>query len=57
MRLLVTGAGGQVGRALVAFATTRGDEVAAADRSALDVTDRDAVLGAITSWRPDAVVN
>ncbi len=28
-----------------------------ADHAALDVTDRDAVLGAITSWRPDAVIH
>ena len=35
----------------------RGDDVVGADHAALDVTDRDAVLGAITSWRPDAVVH
>ena len=29
----------------------------AADRSALDVTQRDLVLGAVTSVRPDAVIN
>ena len=38
-------------------ATGRGDDVVAADRTLVDVTDRDAVLGAITSFRPDAVVN
>ena len=57
MRVLVTGAGGQLGHDVVAAATAAGDEVAACDRAALDVTDRDAVLGAITSWRPDAVVH
>jgi dTDP-4-dehydrorhamnose reductase len=57
MRLIVTGAGGQLGHDVVAAATAAGDDVIAADRSRLDVTDRDAVLGAITSVRPDAVVN
>ncbi|MDQ3469179.1 MAG: dTDP-4-dehydrorhamnose reductase [Actinomycetota bacterium] len=57
MRLLVTGAGGQLGRDVVGAATAAGDDVLGLDRAALDVTDRDAVLGAITSWRPDAVVH
>jgi dTDP-4-dehydrorhamnose reductase len=55
MRVLITGAGGQVGRELVdAFA---GHEVIAADHHRLDVADRDAVLGAITTLQPDVVVN
>ena len=57
MRLVVTGAVGQLGHDLVLHATDRGDDVVAADRSVIDVTDRDEVLGAITSFRPDAVVN
>jgi dTDP-4-dehydrorhamnose reductase len=55
VRVLVTGAGGQLGRELVAaFA---GLDVVAATRADLDVGDRDVVLGAITTVRPDAVVN
>ena len=57
MRVLVTGAGGQLGHDVVAAATASGDVVAACDHVRLDVTDRDAVLGAVTTWRPDAVVN
>lgn len=57
MRLLVTGAAGQLGHDLVLHATGLGDDVVAADRAAVDVSDRDAVLGAITSIRPEAVVH
>jgi dTDP-4-dehydrorhamnose reductase len=55
VRLLVTGAAGQVGRELVdAFA---GHDVVAADHATLDVADRDAVLQAVTGTAPDAVVH
>jgi dTDP-4-dehydrorhamnose reductase len=54
-RVLVTGAAGQIGRETVdAFS---GHEVIAADHGTLDVADRDAVLQAITSTRPDAIVH
>lgn len=55
MRVLITGARGQVGHEVVAaFA---GHDVVAADRAALDVTDRASVLAAVTAVRPDAIVN
>ncbi|MBW8827559.1 MAG: dTDP-4-dehydrorhamnose reductase, partial [Acidobacteria bacterium] len=55
MKVLITGAGGQVGRELVgAF---DGWDVIAADRTQLDISDRTAVLGAITTLRPDVVLN
>jgi dTDP-4-dehydrorhamnose reductase len=57
MRVLVTGAGGQLGRDVVAACAASGDDVTAADRATLDATSRDAVLGAICSVRPDAVVH
>ncbi len=57
MRVLVTGAGGQLGTDLVEACTRAGDEVFAVDRAQLDITDRSAVLAAVTSVRPDAVVN
>lgn len=57
MRILVTGAGGQLGHDVVATATAAGDDVVGCSRATLDVTDRDAVLGAVTSTRPDVVVN
>ena len=55
MRVLVTGAGGQVGREVLA--ALAGRDVVAADHQSLDVTDRDAVLGAMTTLAPDAVVH
>ncbi|MGI8778327.1 MAG: dTDP-4-dehydrorhamnose reductase [Acidimicrobiales bacterium] len=55
MRVLVTGAAGQLGRELVdAFAT---HEVVACDHATLDVGDRDLVLAAVTGAQPDAVVH
>lgn len=55
MRILVTGAGGQLGRALIdAFAPR---DVVAATHAALDVGNRDATLGAITALHPDLIVH
>jgi dTDP-4-dehydrorhamnose reductase len=60
-RVLLTGAGGQLGRDLVdAFAANgggRADELVAADRARLDVTDREAVLQAMGTFRPEVVVH
>jgi dTDP-4-dehydrorhamnose reductase len=57
MRVMVTGAGGQLGIDTVAACTIAGDDVYAMHRAQLDVTDRGAVLGAITMLRPDVVVH
>ena len=57
MRVLITGANGQLGTDLVRTCTEAGDEVVACGRAELDLTDRDSVLGAITSTRPDVVLN
>jgi len=58
MRALVTGAGGQVGRELVELLhgrDRRDDVIVAADHAALDLADRDAVLGGIGGLEPDVV--
>jgi len=58
VRILVTGAGGQVGHEVVArFAADAHHEVIAADHAAIDVGDRDAVMQAITAGHPDAIVH
>jgi dTDP-4-dehydrorhamnose reductase len=58
VRVLITGAGGQLGADLVeVFSADGHHEVIGTDHATLDVADRDAVLGAITSTRPDAVVH
>ncbi len=59
VRVLVTGAGGQLGRELVAAFEAAGGrhDVVAATRRQLDVADRDQVLGAICTLAPDAVVH
>jgi dTDP-4-dehydrorhamnose reductase len=57
MRVLITGAAGQLGHDLVAECTRRGDDVIAADRATLDVSDRDLVHGTIATLRPTIVIN
>ena len=57
MRVLVTGAGGQLGREVVEACLSAGDEVVACDRTVLDVTDRDQVLQVMAAAAPDAVVH
>jgi len=55
VRVFVTGAGGQVGHELV---TALGHhDVTAVDHAALDVADREAVLAAITTTRPEVIVH
>ena len=55
MRVLVTGAGGQLGREVIdAFA---GHEVVTSDQPAVDVGDRERVLQFVGAARPDAVVH
>ena len=55
MRILITGAGGQLGRALIA--ALHGHEVTALRHRDLDITDREAVRSAIKLSAPDVVLN
>ncbi|HTH06574.1 MAG TPA: dTDP-4-dehydrorhamnose reductase [Ilumatobacteraceae bacterium] len=57
MRVLVTGAGGQLGLDVVAVWRAAGDDVTAADRAVLDVCSRSDVMSAVTGVQPDIVVN
>ena len=57
MRLLVTGAGGMLGRAVVDRATRLGHVVRAATRTELDVTRAELVRLAVLEQRPRAVIN
>jgi dTDP-4-dehydrorhamnose reductase len=57
MRVLITGAGGQLGRDLQLHCEAAGDDVLAASHASMDLTSRDAVYGVITSWQPDVVLH
>jgi len=57
VRVLVTGAAGQLGHDLVRTCTEAGDEVIACSSTDLDLGDRDSVAQAITGTAPDVVVN
>lgn len=58
MRIVVTGSGGQLGTELVALLESAGHhEVLGLDLPDHDLTDRDHVLGVLTTWQPDLVLH
>jgi dTDP-4-dehydrorhamnose reductase len=57
MKVLITGAAGQLGVELVQHCIEMGDDVVAADRSVMDITDTVAVDALLARHRPDAVIN
>jgi len=59
MRVFLTGAGGQLGRDVIVALEALGSrpEVVAVDHDRLELTDRDAVLTAISSCQPDVVIH
>jgi dTDP-4-dehydrorhamnose reductase len=56
-RWLVTGAAGMLGRDLTDLLRARGEEFTALDRADLDIADAGAVSAAVSSVKPDVVVN
>jgi dTDP-4-dehydrorhamnose reductase len=57
VKVLVTGAGGQLGWDVAELCTRSGDEVLALSHAQLDVTDRLEVWAAVSQFRPDVVVH
>jgi dTDP-4-dehydrorhamnose reductase len=57
VRVLITGAEGQLGQDLVRTCTEAGDDVIPCDQAHLELTDRDAVYQAITGADPDVVLH
>jgi dTDP-4-dehydrorhamnose reductase len=57
VKVLITGAGGMVARALAAHCTSNGDEVFAHTRDTLDITQPDHVREVFARERPDTVIN
>ena len=57
MRVVVTGAGGQLGHDLLLAGARAGDEVIGFAHADLDITDRDAVHAAVDAMAPDVVIN
>ena len=57
MKVMVTGAGGLVGRAVVSHCSSQGERVIALDHRGLDVADESKVDAVLDAERPDAVIN
>jgi len=57
VKILITGAGGQLGRELVDAAQAGGHQVSGLTRAELDVTDATAVQLAVTRVHPDVIIH
>src|SRR5207247_11267146 len=57
MKILVTGAGGLVGRAMVKVCANAGDQVVGLNHTDLDVADEQKVNATIERERPELVIN
>ena len=57
MKILVTGAKGQLGTELVRVCAEAGDEVVGIDIDSVDITSRIAVHEALAEIRPDAIIH
>ncbi len=57
MKILLTGANGQLGTELLAVTDAAGDDVVACSHADLDVADREAVLQAVQMVAPDVVLH
>jgi len=57
MKVLITGAAGLVGRAMVEHCTDAGDDIVSLDHAKLDIANRHAVDATFDHERPDVVIN
>lgn len=57
LRILITGAGGQLGRAMMALPATQGVELMPCSRQVLDLTDEGATLQALDRLKPQIIIN
>lgn len=57
MKILITGAKGQLGRELDEVCSAAGDQVIGLDVDSLDITNRDAVHSALVELAPEVVIN
>ena len=57
MKILVTGANGQLGQDLMRVIVAAGDEAVGIDIDTVDITSREAVHEALATIYPDAVIN
>jgi len=57
LKILVTGAGGLVGRAVISVCAANGDEVIGLTHQALDISDEAAVRAQVDAQTPDVIIN
>ena len=57
MRILITGANGQLGHDLIAEFSRRGIDTIPADINEMDITDKESVIAFITAQKPSAIIH